>query len=84
MSQRLSLRDKVRFWLVEKSIDGGWEQATLADLMGISAKHMNLIWHGKSGMSWEMADRWAETIGVKLIVQAEDDLPAQQGVSEGG
>lgn len=66
----LPLRDKVRFWLVELSIDSGLSQAHIADLIGISYKHLNLIWHGKAGMSWEMADRWAEALNVRIDVNA--------------
>lgn len=41
-------------------------QYELAERLGISAKHMNQIFTGKVGLTFDMADRIADALGCEL------------------
>lgn len=57
--------------LAEKVALFGLTQRQFADLVGASAKHVNLVFNGKVTAHADTLDDWAATLGVQFVVDLE-------------
>lgn len=72
--------------LAEQAANSGLSQRQFADLIGSTAKHVNIVFNGKAGAHPITLDEWAECLGMSFVVTLEptDTGPTSPGVPPNG
>lgn len=74
------VREALRQALIEQDIT----QKELAERLGVTQKHISQVLSGKSGLSFDFAERCAAALGMVIVIDLNASRDLGSGLDSGG